>query len=148
MTLGELAEMLETSATSARPRLEADLVKIGAVMEVAAKELIGHEVPGWPPLASSTIEEKERHGYVGRVSATDPLLRTGEMRESIGVEIDPANLALALGSKDKVALYQEMGTSRIPPRPFLRHAMVESFERAEVVLGETALELLTPGGLR
>jgi len=143
MTLGELADMLETSARSLVPRLENDLVEIGAVVRTTAAEYIGHEMPEWPPLAPSTIKQKERLGYTGRVSGTDPLLRTGEMRDSIKAVV--ADLTLAVGSTDKVAVFQELGTSRMPPRPFLGLAMSNSLEFAAERLGETAAALLTPG---
>ena len=46
------------------------------------------------------------------------------MRDSITHELEPAELAVVVGSTEKTALYQEMGTSRgIPPRPFLSLGM-------------------------
>jgi hypothetical protein len=38
-----------------------------------------------------------------------------------------------------------MGTSRIPPRPFLGNALGKSQPRAEREFGHFAQELLTPG---
>lgn len=142
MTPDELARMLEVSAKKATPKLMADLAKIGELTATMAAEYIGHEMPEWPPLAPSTVAEKERLGYTGQVSPTDPLLRTGEMRDSIKVEI--AGLEIAIGSTNKTALYQEMGTSRIPPRPFLALAGKNSLEFAAEKLTKTAIELLTP----
>jgi hypothetical protein len=52
---------------------------------------------------------------------------------------------MAVGSHDPVAAHQEMGTSRIPPRPFLALAGANSLEYAVERLGETAVALLTPG---
>ena len=144
MNLNELAEMLQRASVRVRPALEVDLAKIGELTATMAAEYIGHEMPQWPPLAPSTIEQKQKLGYVGRVSATDPLLRTGEMRDSIKVAVD--GLVVVVGSTDKNALYQEIGTSRMPPRPFLALAASHSLEYAAERLGETATVLLTPGG--
>jgi hypothetical protein len=41
---------------------------------------IGKEHEMWPPLAESTIRDKQRHGF----PTPKPLLRTGEMRDSVG----------------------------------------------------------------
>lgn len=146
ITLDELARMLQASARSVRPRLEADLAKIGELTATMAAEYIGHEMPEWPPLAPSTVAEKERLGYVGQISATDPLLRTGEMRDSIKVEIE--GLEMMVGSDSKIAAYQEIGTQSIPPRPFIGLAALNSLEFAAEKLGETAIALLTPGAKR
>lgn len=144
MTLDDLARMLGASAQSVRPRLVADLAKVGELTATMAAEFIGHEMPEWLALAPATIEEKERLGYVDQVSATDPLLRTGAMRDSIKIEIE--GLEMAVGSTDKIAAYQEVGTAHIPPRPFLALAGSRSLEYAGAEkLGETAVELLTPG---
>lgn len=143
MTLDELARMLEASARAARPALEADLAKIGELTATMAAEYIGREMPQWPPLMPSTVAEKQRLGYTGQVSSTDPLLRTGELRDSIRMEIE--GLEMAVGSHDKVAASQELGTARIPPRPFLALAGLNALEFAAEKLGDTAVALLTPG---
>ncbi len=46
-----------------------------------------------------------------------PWLQTGNLRDSIGAQSD--GLSAAVGSSDPAAAPQEMGTSRVPPRPFL-----------------------------
>jgi hypothetical protein len=112
------------------PMLEAAAIEGGHVgvrnaaeiVQTEAKALIGQEnveAGGhvWPDLAARTITEKERLGYVGQVSATDPLLRTGELRASIQMQVE-GNEA-AVGSDDPVAEWQELGTSTIPARSFL-----------------------------
>lgn len=144
MTFDEFAAFLSRSAALVRPELEADLVKIGEAQKHLAKELIGHEHDDWPPLAESTIEEKASHGY--QVPA--PLLREGTLRDSIEMRVSPAVLEVAVGSDDPVALYQEMGTSRIPPRPFISKSAVDNLPFAEDTLERTAVALLTPGGNR
>jgi len=98
----------------------------GLSAKAKARSLIGQERPEWLALADITIEEKTRLGYVGRVSATDPLLRTGEMRDSIEFEVleDPGTgVSVAIYSNDEKAVIHELGGGYIPPRPFLATAM-------------------------
>lgn len=112
-----------------------------------ARHMIGREVPEWASLAPSTVEEKERLGYVGQISATDPLLRTGELRGSIEAVADQRGSAVegAVASNSKVALYQEVGTSRIPARPFLAGALIQSQYLFEEAMGQFGVKLLMPG---
>ncbi len=143
MTLSELASRLEAAAARVEPDLEVVLGKIGTHAQVIAAEFIGHELPQWKPLAESTVGEKRRLGYVGHVSATDPLLRTAHLRESIKVSVQLHEVAV--GSEEKIALWQEMGTRRIPARPFMGPAMMASMDYASDLMGELVVRLLTPG---
>ncbi len=98
--------------------------------------MIGNGVAEWPALASSTVAEKERLGYTGRLSATDPLYRTGELR--ISIKCDVEGHTVRFGSTDKVAPFQEHGTSRIPPRPFITATMHrDGHAAAHMVAGYT-----------
>jgi HK97 gp10 family phage protein len=136
MNLDQFASLLERAAVKATPELEKVVAKLGPIVAEAAKEKIGHEQPGWPPLAASTIEEKAAAGF----ETPAPLLRTGAMRESITSELI-APLAVAVGSSDKTAVYQELGTSRMPPRPFIAPAMLESLPAATRFIVEAAEKL-------
>lgn len=80
-----------------------------------------------------------------------PWLQSGSLRDSIGAQSDGPNAAV--GSSDPAAAPQEMGTSRMPPRPFLAPvaaSMGEEVARgvAEAVVaalqGEPGQDLLTP----
>lgn len=128
------------------PSLEVGLAKVGELTQTMAVEYIGHEMTQWPRLAERTIAEKTKLGFVGHLSATDPLLRTGKDRDSIKVEVE--GLTQVVGSPSKVFLYQEMGTSRIPPRPSIGMAAMNSLPHASEVFGGIAVHLLTPGLLR
>ena len=103
-----------------------------------SKEKIGHYqpqegiVPAWSPLAESTLAEKRRLGFTGRRSADDPLLRTGELMESygFGLALWSASSTLQgwqahIGSPLDVALWQELGTAKMPPRPVISGATAE-----------------------
>jgi hypothetical protein len=80
-----------------------------------AKDMIGVPQPGWAPLAASTLIEKD--------GINTPLLETGEMRDSIAWNSDAHEGYV--GSNDKKAIFQELGTSRIPPRSFLGSAAIQ-----------------------
>src|ERR1700722_3498474 len=120
------------------------LTETVASVAVEAKAMIGHEMPTWAPLAESTVEEKERLGYTGHVSDTDPLLRTGQLRESIKFEVEAFTLTGVVGSEDPVAGYQEHGTASFPPRPIIVPAMMPSQPQAELFFGRSLIKLLTP----
>jgi HK97 gp10 family phage protein len=135
MNLDQFASLLERAAVKATPELEKAIVKLGPIVVAAAKEMIGHEHASWPPLAASTIEDKERRGY----AVPDPLLRTGDLRDSIVAIVEV--LTLAVGSEEKNARYQEQGTHKMPPRPFLAPAMLESLPAATALIVEAAEKL-------
>lgn len=79
----------------------------------------------WASLADSTMAARELAGY----PPDEPLLVTGELRESI--EISQHGNEAVIGSSSDIALYQELGTEKggqqgIPPRPFLGPAAFEA----------------------
>jgi hypothetical protein len=138
-SLDEFERELAVAIKTVKPRLEIGLAKVGELTQTMATHYIGHEMDGWAPLAASTIQDKINKGF----GVPDPLLRTGKMRASIDMELDPVDLAVVIGSKDLVALWQEMGTSRgIPPRPFMGKAMHNSLPYAGDVFGTIAVSLL------
>ena len=113
--------------------LEADLrltelaiVETAAQMiEERAKNAIGTYEFGWPQLAESTQEERVREGY----TANDPLKRTGHLKNSIGHYVQHEgiyNVVGYVGTDDPNGKYHELGTGRIPPRPFLGPATMQS----------------------
>ena len=143
LTIGELALFMEKQAAHARHGLLEVTHHLMKAVATDAKALIGHELDRWPPLADGTVAEKLLLGYVGHISATDPLLRTGDMRETIKhhAELTATGAEGVVGSGSKIALDQEMGTKHIPPRPFLAEAMaqIEPKARHEIELFGAAL---------
>lgn len=130
---GAFAAHLRRVAQTIPAAEHAGLERGAAHVETIAKDLIGQQLTSWPALADSTVAEKQRLGFTGRLSATDPLLRTGEMRDSISHVVDGRRAVI--GSDDPVAIYQETGTSRIPPRPFLSTAAVLGGEDVAKAIG-------------
>lgn len=146
LTIGELALFLESRVVNARHGLVEITQHLMEHAAVEAKAVIGHELDQWPPLAASTIAEKQRLGYVNQISPTDPLLRTGDMRESVDAAAEATSYGAkgVIGSRLKEALWQELGTAKIPSRPFLAGpiARIETKARHEIEL--YAMALLRP----
>jgi hypothetical protein len=138
MTSEQFEKELAISIKTVLPRLEIGLDKVGELASTMAAAYLGTYQPGWPALAESTIADKIAQGF----PVPSPLLRTGAMRESIRHEIDPTLLEVAVGSSDPKALWQELGTSRIPPRSFLGLAMGHAMPFAEETFGRIAVTVL------
>lgn len=121
------------------------LEKVAKIIERDAKSQIGHYQPevgpfqDWAPLAESTEKEKARLGY----PANAPLLREGDLRESIEHEVQGQEAVV--GSKSEIAEYQEFGTSTIPPRPFIGPAAFKNKEAIQHILGASLVEGLIGG---
>lgn len=75
-----------------------------------------------------------------------PWLGSGELRDSIRQESD-ANGAV-VGSTSAVALYQELGTRRDPPRPFMAPAGAALGEAVAEELGAAMAAALDLAGSR
>src|SRR6476620_4218635 len=93
------------------------------IVQKKAQSAIGKEHELWAPLAESTITDKASHGF----ATPKPLLRTGELRDSIEYTVH-GNQG-AVGSNLDIAVYQELGTSRIPPRSFLVSSAIASEDK-------------------
>jgi len=148
----ELDWRLRMTVARLRSDLPATMQTIAEMAAEAARARIGHEWPDWAPLAESTVRQKRRLGYVGRISETDPLYRTGAMRASIRGEGDAmvaevrANAPARwqeLGTRDfrgrsplQGRALQNSGMQGIPPRPFLRPALMATVPEAKRLLAE------------
>lgn len=93
----------------------------------------------WPELADSTKDDRRYAGF----PEDEPLLRTGALRNSISREVHGDEAAV--GSTSDVAVYQELGTDTIPPRPFLGPAAFKNKERIEALLGQAVVHALEYG---
>lgn len=117
---------------------------VGQELVKEAKDKIGHLQEGimtrahaffdWEPLTDSTKADKQRQGYVMN-SDYNPLLRTGEMRDSIKYDFNPFLHKLRLGSDSQIMLYQELGTKYIPPRSVLGLTMSQAFPVVSYTFG-------------
>lgn len=118
------------------------------VVQREAKAEIGHyqEQAGWmvawADLADSTKADRVRKGY----PEDEPLLREGDLRDSIEIAVRDRLIGGethgAVGSNSDIAVYQELGTSRIPPRSFLGGAAFRKSEEVAELLGSEVVTAL------
>ena len=95
----------------------------------------------WNELADSTKADRVSKGF----SDNDPLLRTGALRNSIKHET--RGLTAVIGTNSDVAVYQELGTAKIPPRPFLGAALYEELDSIKKNLGHATVSGIVGGNL-
>jgi len=108
------AELERLGALDATNR---EIIEAGCKMiRFEARRVIGSydAKPTWPQLAESTQRNREKKGF----PANEPLLRTGDLRDSIEYQVISDHEG-NVGSNLDIAVYQELGTSKMPPRPFL-----------------------------
>lgn len=87
----------------------------------------------WAELADATKADRVAKGF----TENDPLLRTGDMRDTISHVV--GRHEAAIGSDSEIAVYQELGTSRIPARSFLGGAAFRKAEEVATTLGHAAV---------
>lgn len=128
MDLDMLAREMSFASAKIAAEIEVGFRVIVKEIEETAKEEIGVYQPAvgpfeaWSPLAESTKADRLRLGY----TEDDPLLRSGELKSSIESEV--VGLAAIVGTKSEIGLWQEVGTDRIPPRPFIGPAYVRKID--------------------
>lgn len=138
----KFAEHLLMVAAKEYEILHGGLEIAATLIEKSAKKEIGHLQPevgpfnAWDELADSTKEDKARKGYYFNEDY-NPLLRTGELHDSISHEVE--GLEAVIGSTSPIMVYQEFGTSSIPPRPVLGPAVYKNKEKIEAIIGSVAI---------
>jgi phage gpG-like protein len=110
------------------------LEKAAVIVETEAKRVIGTYDYGWAPLAPSTLAHK---------AADTPLLETGEMRDSIQHQVE--HRAANIGSNNDKAVWQELGTAKIPARSFLGGAAMHKGKEVADAIGTEMFTHLTHG---
>jgi hypothetical protein len=156
MTCGEAAEFLQLAAERLPEMCEGITASVVGLAAVRAKGYIGEDQGDWEPLSPATLDGfRHLNGtYIpGKIELgfsppDNPLLRTGDLRDSIEAEvIDP--FSGIVGSTSLKGLWQEMGTEGaqypIPPRPFISKGLLETVPEAETLIEESMMALLTPG---
>lgn len=130
VSFDNLASAFSSLATSIGNGQNGIAHALGEAIRDRAKEKIGeyqsssHGFDAWAPLAQSTMDQRVSKGF----PANNPLLRSGELRDSITMRSD--GNGVIIGSPLDIALYQENGTEHIPPRPFLGPAAGEVMDSA------------------
>lgn len=144
-SFGALATHLVSINLGEAIALHKGLEFVAERIEATAKEKIGEyqagigPFPEWADLADATEKEKERLGY----PLDAPLLRRGDLRDSIGHEVGA--LEAIIGSTDDVMVWQEMGTEYIPPRPVLGPAALQNEEKIAALVGAATVAGLLGG---
>lgn len=119
------------------------------IVQEEAKKSVGEYQPqsgpfaAWAPLAETTKEDRVRQGFPG----DEPELRTGELRDSIETAILVRGREAEIGSNSDVMVYQELGTSKMPPRSILGGAAARVEQEVVQVLGDGAIAALLPRGM-
>jgi len=147
MSFEAYAAHLRAAAVRCRPLLEATLEAEFVAMGERAKELPGDPGdPSWPALAGRTIKDKMDLAAQGKSAPPmNPLLRTGEMKESI--EGGAIGLVGIIGAGDPKMAFHEFGTSRMPPRPIFSKILLHELPRLEMVFDQIAVDLLVGTGV-
>lgn len=146
-SLTDLARHLGEVALSQHEMEHAALESAAVMVERRAKEKIGEYQQeagpfiAWPELADSTKADRTRHGF----AEDEPLLRTGELRDSI--EHTVADGVAQVGSNSDKAVWQELGTKYMPPRSFLGGAVVDKLDDIMKTIGEQAVASLVGKGV-
>lgn len=138
-SFGAFAEHMMTREVVLHEALNRGLAIAAAKINKTAQDELGiyqPEVgpfPAWPELAEFTVQDRLAQGY----SPDEPLLRDGTLRDSITHEV--GHLEAVVGSTSEIAVYQELGTHKIPPRPFLGPAAVHDEKFTVEIIGAAAV---------
>jgi HK97 gp10 family phage protein len=137
--LGSVNLALAAAETNALERA-AKIIEADAKKQLGSYQKAAGPFNAWPRLAESTLAHHAKMG-VGE----SPLLVTGELYASIGHQVR-GNEAV-VGSTSDVAVYQELGTSKIPPRPFIGPAAFKNKDRIAKILGDAVVHAMEYGAV-
>lgn len=141
ITFERYAEFLAGAARRVEPAIQIGLARVGDHALALAKEYVGHDNL-WRPLTPDYVSDKHAAGKTGRVSATDTWLLSGDTLKSLAAEVDGHKATL--GATTPQALWNEVGTAKMQPRPLLAMAMHNAMDFAGDTFGDAAVALLTP----
>ena len=129
-------------ALAAHEADEIALEKATKFLQKKVKDKYGEYQPeagpfvAWAELAESTKQDRERQGY----PEDEPLLRTGDVRESIEREVKDSEGFV--GSDNDIAVWEELGTKNMPPRSTMGSAGVENAEAIVKIVGDEVVMAL------
>lgn len=127
MSLLELAGALGKVAADINRDMKGDRVfeKPCELLKTEIQSAIGSYKYAWPSLAESTLARK---------AGNTPLLETGEFRASFSFKIGHGEAWV--GTNDFRAIWFEMGTIHMPPRPYLEPALHAQHNNIEAAFGD------------
>jgi len=125
--------------------VETDLHLVGPAIIARACEMVAAEAKrvlgtydyDWPQLKAETIAHKMR--------GDSPLLETGELKNSI--TWNSSGNEGHVGSNLDKAVWHELGTSKIPPRPFLAGAAIHMEEKIHKLAARAVMAVMMGKGL-
>ncbi|KAG0167309.1 hypothetical protein DFQ30_006189 [Apophysomyces sp. BC1015] len=144
-SLEALAHHLMSETVSGLSQVKRGLELSAELIEETAKSEIGEYqeavamFPAWAPLAALTEADKASKGY----PPNSPLLRTGEMQDSI--RYDAGEWEATVGATDPNMVFHEFGTQTIPPRPVIGPALYRNLEQIQKLIGNAAAAGLVGG---
>ena len=139
-SVGDLLKAITADIKAGTHHAHGALRSVGDLIEESAKSKIGTyqsatgPFPAWQPLAESTINAK---------NSALPLYVDGTLRDAIEHTVDGDRVYIGVkshilhdGKTDiaDVAVWQELGTQHIPPRPFIGPALHENREEVGHIL--------------
>ncbi|MFC2248735.1 hypothetical protein ACETRX_03835 [Labrys portucalensis] len=142
LTLVSFAALLTQVVESLPAARHEALEQAAVVVEKESKRVIGTYEYGWRQLRESTQDGRASAGF----PPNEPLLVTGELRESIEHNSDTNDAHI--GSNNEKAIWQELGTTGIPPRSFLAMAAARKEKEVVDILGGAGYQLLIGGSPR
>lgn len=128
MSLLGMVEKLALAELAIHAQAQNALERVAKRVEATAKAEFGTyqpetgPFPEWAELAESTQEERARLGF----TPNDPLLRNGDLRESITHEM--GDREAIIGSTSEIMEWHEFGTEKMPPRPVLGPALFNNHD--------------------
>jgi hypothetical protein len=155
---GSFAEFLVAMAVVKPAAIRSGLQKSVDMIVRDAKEQIGEYQPkvgpfaSWDELAESTKEDRLRQGF----PENEPLLRTGELRDSIQGTV--GGMTAVAGSISQIMVWQELGTEstdaegrtsgqHIPPRAVIGPASIRNEKRVVEAIGKAYASMWIAGSL-
>lgn len=127
-SLAQFAQHLLTIERDMERLMQKPLKQAATLVEKTAKAELGHYQPAsgpfpeWAPLAEATLKTHAAYGV-----GDSPLLLTGGLYASIEHEV--SGREAVIGTKSEIGAYQEFGTDKIPPRPFMGPAAYNNREK-------------------
>jgi HK97 gp10 family phage protein len=129
---------------AARKEARAGLEKCAKLIETTAKDKLGYyqeavgPYPAWEQLSDRTLAE---HAALG--VGDSPLVLTGGLYASIEHQVNDTEAVI--GTKSEIGLYQEIGTDKIPPRPFMGPSLLENEEKIKKIMGDHLVTAIIGG---
>jgi hypothetical protein len=157
-SLLDFSKHLIKAATVEIIAIEEGLKLASKIIQSDAKKQIGHlqsnigPFSAWEELADSTKSYKQRlvdNNEIGLTLNSDfnPLMLTGELYRSIEYEVNIAKLEAVIGTKNPIGAFQEFGTSRIPPRPFIGPAAFKQAPSVVKIFGMATMMGIAGGNI-